>query len=129
MHWIDSVEDWRNAADGSDRPHLLVVDDSASLWQGLTSNDVDDMCRRGHHVVAAVTPSSLRARPDHPLHTLRRHRSGLVLGPSAHADVDLLGVFDLDLSFVEPSVGRGWFVDRGEVIDLVQIVRPAEGAP
>ena len=127
--WIESIEGWRNAVDESDHPRLLVIDDSASLWQRLTSNDIDEISRRGRHVVAAVTPSALRARPEHPLHSLRRHRSGLVLGSSAHTDVDLLGVFDVDSSFVEPGIGRGWFVDRGEVIDLVQVVRPSEGAP
>lgn len=129
VHWIETVEDWRNAAEDSERPRLLVVDDSASLWQRLTSNDVDEVSRRGHHLLAAATPAALRARPDHPLHTVRRHRSGLVLGSSAHDDLDLFGVFDLEPSFVEPAVGRGWFVDRGEVIDLVQIVRPSESAP
>ena len=129
IHWIETVEDWRVAADDSDRQHLLVVDDSASLWQQLTGHDIDEMSRRGHHLLAAATPSTLRARPEHPLHSLRRHRNGLVLGSSAHTDVDLFGVFDLDPPFVEPAVGRGWFVERGEVVDLVQVVRPSEGAP
>jgi hypothetical protein len=79
-------------------------------------------------LVAAVTPAVLRARPEHPLHDLRRRRTGLILGSSAHDDVELFGVFDLDLSFVEPAPGRGWFVDRGEVVDLVQVVLPSEGA-
>ena len=129
VHWIESVEDWRNATGENELACLLVVDDSVSVWQRLASNDIDEVSRRGHHLLAAATPSALRARPDHPLHTLRRHRSGLVLGSSAHTDVDLFGVFDIDPPFVEPAVGRGWYVDRGEVIDLVQVVRPTEGAP
>ena len=127
--WIETVEDWRVAADDIDRQHLLVVDDSASLWQRLTGHDIDEVSKHGHHLVVATTPSALRARPEHPLHTLRRHRSGLVLGSSAHTDVDLFGVFDLEPTFVEPAVGRGWFVERGEVVDLVQVVRPSEGGP
>jgi hypothetical protein len=127
--WVDSEDDWQAAMRASDRRQLLVVDDSAAMWNRLTANDVEEALRAGRHLAAAVTPSVLRARPEHVLHGVRRHRTGLVLGPSAHEDVELFGVFDLDLSFVGSAPGRGWFVDRGEVVDLVQVVLPSEVGP
>jgi energy-coupling factor transporter ATP-binding protein EcfA2 len=128
VHRIGSVDDWYAAVNDTSASGLLVIDDMPSLWSRLTTHDVNDALTRGHHLVAAVTPAVLRARPEHPLHDLRRRRTGLILGSSAHDDVELFGVFDLDLSFVEPAPGRGWFVDRGEVVDLVQVVLPSEGA-
>ena len=128
-HWVVTPDDWWAATNDGGGPGLLVVDDSSNLWNRLTAHDVEEAVKTGHHVAAAVTPAGLRARPEHPLHALRRHRSGLVLGPSAHDDVELFGVFDLDLSFVEPASGRGWLVDRGEVLDLVQVVMPSVGGP
>ena len=127
---ICSEEDWRNAVTDSDSnsPGLLVVDDSPTLWSRITAHDVDQMLTHGLHLAAAVTPAALRARAEHPLHSVRRLRTGLVLGSSAHDDVELFGVFDLEHSFVEPAPGRGWFVDRGEVVDLVQVVLPSETA-
>ena len=122
--WIDSTEKWSSAV-VEERPGLLIIDDSSNLWNRLNPNDLDAALKNGWHVAAAVTPSLLRARSEHVLHSLRRHRTGLVLGSSAHDDVDLFGVFDLDLSFVDSAPGRGWFVDRGEVVDLVQVVVPA----
>ena len=125
---IGSVDDWHAAVNDTASVKLLVIDDTASLWNRLTTHDVSEASMKGHHLVAAVTPAVLRARPEHPLHDLRRRRTGLILGSSAHDDVELFGVFDLDLSFVEPAAGRGWFVDRGEVVDLVQVVLPSGGA-
>ncbi len=128
VRWIDSIETWRDECEHADgRPRLVVIDD-VEVWNRLTVNDMETAASDGWFVAAAVTPSALRARPEHPAHGLRRRRNGIVLGPLAHDDLELFGVFGVDAPFVEWSVGRGWLVDRGEVVDYVQVVRPSSDA-
>ena len=57
---------------------------------------------------------------------IRRVRSGLLLGRSAHDDADLLGLFSAPESMVPDAVGRGLWVDRGTVIDVVQMIEPVD---
>lgn len=128
VRWIDSIETWRSEYEqANDRPRLVVIDD-VEVWNRLTANDMETAMSDGWLVAAAVTPSALRARPEHPVHGLRRRRNGIVLGSLAHDDLELFGVFGVDAPYVEWSVGRGWLVDRGEVVDYVQVVRPASDA-
>lgn len=128
VRWIDSIETWRDECEHADgRPRLVVIDD-VEVWNRLSVNDMETAASDGWFVAAAVTPSALRARPEHPAHGLRRRRNGIVLGPLAHDDLELFGVFGVDAPFVEWSAGRGWLVDRGEVVDYVQVVRPSSDA-
>ncbi|MBU3689852.1 MAG: hypothetical protein FGM29_09890 [Actinobacteria bacterium] len=75
-------------------------------------------------IVAGIDPATLRARPDHWLSVIRRIRSGLLLGRSARNDADLLGLFSVPESMVADAAGRGVWVDRGTVIDVVQMIEP-----
>ncbi|MEY3091390.1 MAG: hypothetical protein RIU67_173, partial [Actinomycetota bacterium] len=104
---------------------VMVIDDADRV-------DVDPVvvnrAVRGEIViVASVDPATLRARPDHWLNVVRRVRSGLLLGRSAHDDADLLGLFAVPESMVAHAVGRGLWVDRGTVIDVVQMIEPVDG--
>lgn len=128
--WIDSVETWTAMLpDADETPSLVVIDDVPRVWNAIAVDDLERLVARGVRIAAAVTPSTLRARSDHPLHVLRRHRHGLVLGPTALDDLELFGVFDRPTTFVESLPGRGWFVDRGELVDLVQIAVPVPVRP
>jgi hypothetical protein len=60
------------------------------------------------------------------LAAIRRVRSGVLLGRSRHDDVDLLGLFSVSESMVPDAVGRGLWVDRGTVIDVVQMIEPVD---
>lgn len=77
-------------------------------------------------IVASIEPATLRVRPDHWMAVIRRVRSGLLLGRSAHDDADLLGLFSAPESMVPDAVGRGLWVDRGTVIDVVQMIEPVD---
>ena len=103
---------------------VMVIDDADRV--DVDSAVVGRALRGELMIVASIEPATLRVRPDHWMAVIRRVRSGLLLGRSAHDDADLLGLFSAPESMVPDAVGRGLWVDRGTVIDVVQMIEPVD---
>lgn len=103
---------------------VMTIDDADRM--DVDSAVIGRALRGELMIVASIDPATLRARPDHWLSVVRRVRSGLLLGRSAHDDADLLGLFSSPDSMVPDAVGRGLWVDRGTVIDVVQMIEPVD---
>ena len=101
---------------------VMVIDDADRV--DVDSAVIGRALRGELMIVTSIDPATLRARPDHWMTVIRRVRSGLLLGRSAHDDADLLGLFSSPESMVPDAVGRGLWVDRGTVIDVVQMIEP-----
>lgn len=103
---------------------VIVIDDADRV--DVDSAVIGRALRGEVMIVASIDPATLRARPDHWMTVIRRVRSGVLLGRSAHDDADLLGLFSAPESMVPDAVGRGLWVDRGTVIDVVQMIEPVD---
>ena len=103
---------------------VMVIDDADRV--DVDAAVVNRALRGEVMIVASIDPATLRARPDHWIAAIRRVRSGVLLGRSRHEDVDLLGLFSVSESMVPDAVGRGLWVDRGTVIDVVQMIEPVD---
>lgn len=100
--------------------HLLIVDDADRVDDA--SGDLERLATGGQvNLVAAVRAERVRGVFGHWTAALRRSRSGLVLGGSAHIDgCDLLGASVPRRAPAPASVGRGWWIEDGVSRDLVQ---------
>lgn len=103
---------------------VMVIDDADQV--DVDSAVISRALRGEVMIVASIDPATLRARPDHWLTVSRRVRSGVLLGRSAHDDADLFGLFSAPESMVPDAIGRGLWVDRGTVIDMVQMIEPVD---
>lgn len=121
-----TLEAWTQATIISG-PTLIVIDDlgrgpgSASTRVPTWTHVLDDASRSDHvSVIVGVSASLLRSRSDHWVQTIRRARTGVLLGRSVDEDWDLLGLHAPPLHVYRPSVGRGVWVDNGIGRGVVQ---------
>lgn len=71
-------------------------------------------------LIAGASPNFLRAHPEHWLNTLRRSRTGLLLGRAAVDETDLLGLYTSQPHVYGEAKGRGLWVVDGCPMGIVQ---------
>jgi hypothetical protein len=71
-------------------------------------------------VIVSSSPNFVRSHPEHWINTLRRSRTGLLLGRAAREDADLLGVYATQAQVYGEAVGRGLWVVDGCPVGIVQ---------
>jgi S-DNA-T family DNA segregation ATPase FtsK/SpoIIIE len=116
--WRTVGADVATAAAPSCGPALLVVDDAEltdhpELAAWCTSPTAS--------VFAASRPDALRAAYGHWTQSVRRSRTGLVLGRTTEMDGDQLGVVLPRRWPVPHAAGRGWLIVEGACQGVVQV--------
>lgn len=127
LHPLGQVLDMRNheeisefTALSDEHPTLILADESAvdplilEYLNQTTSGRINMMC------IASVSPNFARAHPEHWINTLRRSRTGLLLGRAALEDADLFGMYATQPHVYGEAVGRGLWVVDGCPMGIVQ---------
>jgi len=127
LHSLGRVFDLRNQAeanvcDGLDdeQPTLVLADESTVDPLIREFLDQAAQCRCNVLIIASSSPNFARAHPEHWINTMRRTRTGLLLGRAALEDVDLLGVYATQQHVYGEAVGRGLWVVDGCPVGIVQ---------
>jgi hypothetical protein len=105
---------------GDDQPRLVLADESTV--DPLIMEILNQATQGGGNVTVIVSSSSnfVRSHPEHWINTLRRSRTGLLLGRAAREDADLLGVYATQAQVYGEAVGRGLWVVDGCPVGIVQ---------
>jgi len=125
-HQGDALDQALAEARGAGTPALVLVDDvevvDGSVVEPLLARLVSTASETGQAVAAAGSTPEMLGRFSGLSVQLRRPGSGVVLGPAAVTDGDLLGV---RLGRQEQRLpGRGVMVDRGRCV-AVQVATAA----
>ena len=102
------------------RPTLVLVDESTVDPLIMEFLNQTTQCRGNVTIIASVSPNFARAHPEHWINTMRRTRTGLLLGRAALEDADLLGVYVTQQHVYGEAVGRGLWVVDGCPAGIVQ---------
>ena len=71
-------------------------------------------------LIASGSPNFVRAHPEHWFNTLRRSRTGMLLGRAAVDEADLLGLYTSQPHVYGEAKGRGLWVIDGCPIGIAQ---------
>jgi hypothetical protein len=127
LHSLAQVFDLRKGAKakvfnglGDDQPRLVLADESTV--NPLIMEILNQATQGGGNVTVIVSssPNFVRSHPEHWINTLRRSRTGLLLGRAAREDADLLGVYATQAQVYGEAVGRGLWVVDGCPVGIVQ---------
>jgi hypothetical protein len=127
LHSLGQVFDLRKDAEskdfsshGDDQPRLVLADESTV--NPLIMEILNQATQGGGNVTLIVSssPNFVRSHPEHWINTLRRSRTGLLLGRAAREDADLLGVYATQAQVYGEAVGRGLWVVDGCPVGIVQ---------
>lgn len=117
------------------RPRLIMIDDlEHSDTTPHTLSDLVADSQRGVDVsvIVAVSPTFVRAHPDHWIQHLRRERTGVLLDRSAIDDADLFGIhtaLDHVSTVFSLRPGRGLWVEGGSPKGIVQFFVGPQARP
>jgi S-DNA-T family DNA segregation ATPase FtsK/SpoIIIE len=127
LHSLAQVFDLRKGAKakvfnglGDDQPRLVLADESTV--NPLIMEILNQATQGGGNVTVIVSssPNFVRSHPEHWINTLRRSRTGLLLGRAAREDADLLGVYATQAHVYGEAAGRGLWVVDGCPVGIVQ---------
>jgi S-DNA-T family DNA segregation ATPase FtsK/SpoIIIE len=127
IHPLGEVFDLRKGAEakefnglGDDRRRLVLADESTV--DPLIKEFLSQATQGGGNVTIIVSssPNFVRIHPEHWINTLRRSRTGLLLGRAACEDADLLGVYATQAHVYGEAAGRGLWVVNGCPMGIVQ---------
>ena len=127
LHSPGRVFDLRNQAEaivcdgrGDDQPTLVLADESTV--DPLIMEFLNQAAQGQGNVtlIASSSPNFSRAHPEHWINTMRRTRTGLLLGRTALEDADLLGVYATQQHVYGVAAGRGLWVVDGCPVGIVQ---------
>ncbi len=127
LHSPGCVFDLRNQAeanvcDGLDdeQPTLVLADESTADPSIREFLDQAAQGRCNVLIIASSSPNFARAHPEHWINTMRRTRTGLLLGRAALEDADLFGVYTPQQHVYGEANGRGLWVVDGCPVGIVQ---------
>ena len=111
-----------NACDGLDDelPTLVLADESTVDPLIMEFLNQATESRGSVTLIASSSPNFSRAHPEHWINTMRRTRTGLLLGWAALEDADLLGVYATQQHVYGVAAGRGLWVVDGCQVGIVQ---------
>ena len=127
VHPLGEVLDLRKDAEAKDanshsddQPRLVLADESTV--NPMIMEILNQVTQGGGNVTIIVSssPNFVRSHPEHWINTLRRSRTGLLLGRAAREDADLLGVYATQTSVYGEAIGRGLWVVDGCPVGIVQ---------
>ena len=127
VHPLGEVLDLRKDAEakdfishGDDQSRLVLADELTV--NPLIMEILNQVTQGGGNVTIIVSssPNFVRSHPEHWINTLRRSRTGLLLGRAAREDADLLGVYATQAYVYGEAVGRGLWVVDGCPVGIVQ---------
>ena len=127
IHPLGEVLDLRKDAEakdfishGDDQSRLVLADELTV--NPLIMEILNQVTQGGGNVTIIVSssPNFVRSHPEHWINTLRRSRTGLLLGRAAREDADLLGVYATQAYVYGEAVGRGLWVVDGCPVGIVQ---------
>jgi hypothetical protein len=103
-----------------EQPALVLADESTVNPLIMEFLNQTTQCRGDVTMIASVSPNFARAHPEHWINTMRRARTGLLLGRVAIEDADLFGIYATQPHVYGEAFGRGLWVVDGCPIGIVQ---------
>lgn len=121
--WIARLESW--SSDPNDDEILVVIDDvhrHGASAASLASMVADPKISARLSIIAGTTGRFVRTHPEHWIQSLRRARTGFLLGRSIDEDCDLVGLHAAPLHMYRITPGRGLWVEGGVARGIVQFL-------
>jgi hypothetical protein len=103
-----------------DLPTLVLADENVTNLTIAEYVNCVHLGRSNITLIASCSPHYVRSHPEHWTNTLRRSRTGLLLGQAALHDADLLGLYATQPHVYGEAVGRGLWVVDGCPVGIVQ---------
>jgi hypothetical protein len=103
-----------------DLPTLVLADENVANPAIAEYVDRVHLGRSNITLISSSSPHYVRSHPEHWMNTLRRSRTGLLLGQAALHDADLLGLYATQPHVYGEAVGRGLWVVDGCPVGIVQ---------
>jgi hypothetical protein len=103
-----------------DLPTLVLADENVANPAIAEYVDRVHLGRSNITLISSSSPHYVRLHPEHWMNTLRRSRTGLLLGQAALHDADLLGLYAVQPHVYGEAVGRGLWVVDGCPVGIVQ---------
>ena len=103
-----------------DLPTLVLADENVANPAIAEYVDRVHLGRSNITLISSSSPHYVRSHPEHWTNTLRRSRTGLLLGQAALHDADLLGLYATQPHVYGEAVGRGLWVVDGCPVGIVQ---------
>lgn len=103
-----------------DLPTLVLADENVTNLIIAEYVNCVHLGRSNITLIASCSPHYVRSHPEHWMNTLRRLRTGLLLGQAALHDADLLGLYTTQPHVYGEAVGRGLWVVDGCPMGIVQ---------
>jgi len=103
-----------------DLPTLVLADENVTNLNIAEYVNCVHLGRSNITLIASCSPHYVRSHPEHWMNTLRRSRTGLLLGQAALHDADLLGLYTTQPHVYGEAVGRGLWVVDGCPMGIVQ---------
>ena len=103
-----------------DLPTLVLADENVTNLIIAEYVNCVHLGRSNITLIASSSPHYVRSHPEHWMNTLRRSRTGLLLGQAALHDADLLGLYATQPHVYGEAVGRGLWVVDGCPMGIVQ---------
>jgi hypothetical protein len=103
-----------------DLPTLVLADENVANPAIAEYVDRVHLGRSNITLISSSSPHYVRSHPEHWTNTLRRSRTGLLLGQAALHDADLLGLYATQPQVYGEAVGRGLWVVDGCPVGIVQ---------
>jgi hypothetical protein len=103
-----------------DLPTLVLADENVANPVIAEIVNRVHLGRSNITLIASSSPHYVRSHPEHWMNTLRRSRTGLLLGQAALHDADLLGLYATQPHVYGEAVGRGLWVVDGCPVGIVQ---------
>lgn len=116
-HHSEMINDWDRF---DDTPTLILANEST--MNPCISELLNGAFVRSEKLtlLASASPNFVRAHPEHWFNSLRRSRTGLLLGHAAIEEADLLGMYTTQPHVYGEAKGRGlWMID-GCPVGIVQ---------
>jgi hypothetical protein len=101
-------------------PTLVLADETVATPAIAEYVNRVHLGRSNITLIASCSPHFVRSHPEHWMNTLRRSRTGLLLGQAALHDADLLGLYATQPHVYGEAVGRGLWVVDGCPVGIVQ---------
>ena len=114
---LANIDEW-------DRTHdvpTLILAHELTMYPRISDVLTEGFMNSGNRtLIASASPHFVRAHPEHWFNTLRRSRTGLLLGRAAVEDADLLGLYSIQPHVYGEAEGRGLWVVDGCPVGIVQ---------
>ena len=102
------------------KPTLILADESTAYSHIADFLNQAALSSGNVTLIASASPNFVRAHPEHWFNTLRRSRTGMLLGRAAVDEADLLGLYTSQPHVYGEAKGRGLWVVDGCPIGIAQ---------